>query len=73
MTRPKRAKLPAGWDEARVQRVAKHYEHQSEDEATAEDEEAFRGEPATVMRVPAKLVPAVRRLIAKGRAKPSAA
>ena len=25
MTRPKRAKLPVGWDEARVQRVAKHY------------------------------------------------
>jgi hypothetical protein len=73
MTRPKRAKLPASWDEARVQRVAKHYEQQSQEEATAEDEAAFGGEPATVMRVPAKLVPAVRRLIAKGRVKRSAA
>ena len=73
MTKPKRAKLPTGWDDARVRRIAKHYEQQSPGEATAEDEAAIGGEPATVMRVPAKLVPAVRRLIAKERAKGSAA
>lgn len=73
MTRAKRTKLPNGWDEARVQRVAKHYETQSPDEAVAEDEAAFGGEAATIMKVPAKLVPAVRRLIAKERAKRSAA
>lgn len=73
MTKSKRTKLPAGWDEARVQRVASHYEEQSEDEAVAEDEAAFGGEAATVMKVPAKLVPAVRRLIAKKRAKRRAA
>jgi hypothetical protein len=73
MTRMKRTKLPKGWDEARVQRVAKHYEEQSEDEAVVEDEAAFGGEVPTIMKVPARLVPAVRRLIAKQRAKRTAA
>jgi hypothetical protein len=73
MTRAKRAKLPVGWDEARVQGVAKHYEQQSGDEVVAEDEAAFAGEPTTVMKVPATLVPAVRKLIAKERAKRNAA
>lgn len=36
--------FPPGWDEERVQRVLKHYETLSEDEAVAEDESAF-GEP----------------------------
>ena len=69
----KRTKLPQGWDEARVARVAKHYDEQPEDEAVAEDEAALGGEAPTLMKVPAKLVPAVRRLIAKQRAKRSAA
>ena len=68
-----RTKLPKGWDEARIARVANHYDEQPEDEAVAEDEAAFGGDAPTVMRVPAKLVPAVRRLIAKERAKRSAA
>lgn len=33
-------RLPAGWDEERVQRVLKYYEEQSEDEAVAEEEVA---------------------------------
>jgi hypothetical protein len=32
--------MPAGWDEARVQRVVTHYERQTEAEAAAEDEHA---------------------------------
>lgn len=32
--------FPPGWDEARVREVIEHYEHQSEDEAVAEDEAA---------------------------------
>jgi hypothetical protein len=72
-TKAKRSKLPAGWDEARVRSVARHYEEQSEDEAVAEDEAAFAGQPTTVMKVPAKLVPAVRALIAKERARRNAA
>lgn len=32
------ARLPAGWDEARVRQVLEHYEQQSDEEAVAEDE-----------------------------------
>ena len=55
--------FPPGWDEQRVQRLLKHYEEQSEDEAVAEDEAAFQEQ--TVMEVPSALVPAIRELIAK--------
>ncbi len=63
---PKRPTLPPGWDQQRVRKVLAHYENQTEDEAVAEDEAAFRTEGQTVMIVPTELVPAVRRLIARG-------
>jgi hypothetical protein len=59
----KRDRFPAGWDEARVRRVLEHYERQTEDEAVAEDEAAFRRRDQTVMVVPKRLVPAITRLI----------
>lgn len=55
--------LPAGWDEARVQRVIAHYESQTEDEAIAEDEAAFIDSAYTVMLIPCDLVPAVQTLL----------
>ena len=57
----KQSKLPSGWDEARVKRVIAHYEQQTEEEAVAEDEAAA----STFMEVPSRLVPVVRKLIAK--------
>lgn len=59
----KRTRFPAGWDEARVRRVLEHYEGQSEDEAVAEDEAAFRLRGQTVLIVPKRLVPEITRLI----------
>jgi hypothetical protein len=56
-----------------VARVLKHYEEQTEDEAVAEDEAAFARETETVMKVPSKLVPKIRALIAKQEAKEDAA
>lgn len=38
MTRAK--EFPPGWDEERVQRLIRHYESQTEEEAIAEDEAA---------------------------------
>jgi hypothetical protein len=38
---PDQSNYPAGWDEARVQRVLAHYDGQTEDEAVAEDDAAF--------------------------------
>ncbi len=63
----KRNRFPPGWNEARVRRVLEHYEKQTEDEAVAEDEAAFRLRGQTVMIVPKRLVPAVTRMIANQR------
>lgn len=60
--------FPPGWNDARVQRVLDRYEAQSDIEAVAEDEAAYRSTTTTVMKVPVKLVPAVRALLAKRRA-----
>jgi hypothetical protein len=35
-------RFPPGWDEERVRKVLAHYEEQTEEEATAEDEAAHR-------------------------------
>jgi hypothetical protein len=37
----KQNRFPAGWNEARVQRVLAHYERQSDTGAVAEDEAAY--------------------------------
>jgi hypothetical protein len=51
----KESHFPPGWDEARVQRVLRHYERQSEEEAVAEDEAAFDGKDGAM--ICAKLSP----------------
>ena len=61
----KRTHFPKGWNEARVQRVLKHYETQTESEAIAEDEAAFEPPTQTAIGVPVSLVPKVRQLIAQ--------
>jgi len=43
----KRNRLPPGWNQPRVQRVLKHYESQSDIEAVAEDEAAYRSTTPT--------------------------
>lgn len=44
----KRNEFPTGWDEEKVRRVLVYYERQSEDEAVAEDEAAFKDHNETV-------------------------
>lgn len=61
----KQSKFPPGWDAKRVAAVIRHYELQTDDEATAEDEAAFEVPGQTTMEVPDELVPAIRELIAK--------
>jgi len=58
-------RFPKGWDEAKVRAVIQHYENQSDDEAIAEDEAAYRRPTHTMMAVPVELVPAVQKLISK--------
>lgn len=61
----KQNEYPPGWDEERVQEVIDYYENQTEDEAVAEAEEAFRHEFITTIEVPTQLVPVVHELITK--------
>ncbi|HEY7318458.1 MAG TPA: hypothetical protein VIE89_12855 [Candidatus Binatia bacterium] len=61
----KQSKFPPGWDEKKVQRVLKHYEQQTEEEAVAEDEAAYEDSTQAIMEVPRELVPSIRELIAK--------
>jgi len=61
----KQSKFPKGWDSERVKRVLEHYEAQSEVEAVAEDEASYEDANQTFIKVPNKLAPAVRELIAK--------
>ena len=58
-------KLPRDWSEDRIQKVIKHYDTQSEEEAVSEDEAAYEHDGQTIMEIPSELVPKVRELIAK--------
>ena len=60
----KHNRYPTGWNEERVRHLLQHYETQTEEEAVAEDEAAFRRRDQTVMVVPKTLVPKITRLIA---------
>jgi hypothetical protein len=61
----RRNRFPKGWNEARVREVLEHYESQTEEEAVAEDEAAFRRRDQAVMVVPKGLVPAITKLVAR--------
>jgi len=65
----KQTRFPAGWDEERVRRVLGHYESQTDEEAVAEDEAAYESTTHTAMEIPIDLVPVVREIIAKRRAR----
>ena len=67
-------RYPIGWDEERVRKLLLHYETQTEEEAVAEDEAAFRRRDQTVMVVPTQLVSTITKMIAtrrKTQAKPN--
>lgn len=61
----KQSKFPPGWDEKRVCRILAYYEHQTEEEAIAEDESAYEQEGQSIMEIPYELVSMVRNLVAQ--------
>jgi hypothetical protein len=63
-----KSSLPRGWDEARVKRVAEHYDAQTDNKAAEADELAYQATTHTSMDVPVDLVAKVRALIAKRKA-----
>ena len=58
-------RYPKGWNRKKVQRVIAYYENQTDDEAIAEVEAAYKDASTTMMQIPNKLVPAVEKLITK--------
>jgi organic radical activating enzyme len=58
-------RYPKGWNAQSIKALAEHYDNQSEDDAVAEDEAAYRSTLVTMMAVPVELVPQVHKLIAK--------
>ena len=67
MGKNKKQSYPAGWDEARVRKLAEHYDNQTEDEQVAEHEAAFEADGQTVMVVPTEMVPAIVKLLGTKR------
>jgi hypothetical protein len=59
----KTQRFPPGWNEKRVRELIAHYDNQSEDEELAEYETAMKIEGTSLLFVPTKLVPEIRRLI----------
>ena len=58
-------KYPPGWDADRVKRLIAHYESLTEEEQVAEDESAVDEQAGqTVITVPEKLLPEIRKLLA---------
>jgi hypothetical protein len=58
-------RFPMGWDEKKVRRVLRHYETQTAVEAAAEDAGAYKNRRETFVAVPVRLLPMVRKLIAR--------
>jgi hypothetical protein len=59
--------FPLGWNQKRVQEVVAYYDRQTEDEELAEYEAGMKVDGLSVMLVPTKLVPEIRRLITRRR------
>jgi hypothetical protein len=57
---------PKGLDRKKVRALLDHYENQSDAEAIAEAEAAYRSRKTSWVQVPVALLPAVRELIARG-------
>ena len=54
-------RFPKEWNEQRVRRVLRHYESQSDEQATREDEKVLKGQ--TTIQVPRELMPVIRELV----------
>jgi hypothetical protein len=65
MAKKKVNRFPPGWNARRTKAIADCYDRQSDAAAAAEIDAGFNEETETVVIVPKKLVPAIKRLIAQ--------
>ena len=64
-TRREPDRYPKGLNRKKVQQLIDYYENQSDAEAIAEAEAAYRDPKSAMMQIPLELVPKVRKLLAK--------
>jgi hypothetical protein len=60
--------LPKGWTQKRAREIAAYYDNQSDEEAIAEAEAAYKANTVSMMAIPIDLVPAVEQLLKRRRA-----
>lgn len=58
-------RYPKGLDRAKVQALIRHFDRQTDEEAIAEADAAYRDHKTTMMAIPVELVADVQRLISK--------
>ena len=63
----KKQRLPKGWTEDQIRKLAEHHDNLTDDEEVAEIEAALNDENQTMMMVPTELVPEIVKLINKKR------
>jgi hypothetical protein len=63
----KKQRLPKGWTEEQIRKLAEHHDNMTEDQQVAEIEASLNDENQTMMMVPTELVPAIVKLINKTR------
>ena len=63
--KPRKQRLPRGWTQRRIKALIAHFDKQTEDEELAEYEAAMKLADQGIMLVPTKLVPEIRKLIAR--------
>ena len=63
----KKQRLPKGWTEEQIRKLAEYHDNMTEDQQVAEIEAALNDENQTMMMVPTELVPEIVKLINKKR------
>lgn len=58
-------RYPKGWNRKQVEALIRHYESQSDKAAIAEAEAAYRKRNSALVEIPVKLLPQVRKLLAR--------
>jgi hypothetical protein len=61
----KKQRLPKGWTQEKIRKLAQHHDNLTEDQQAAEIEAGLTEKNQTVMVVPTKLVPEIVKLINK--------
>ena len=63
----KKQRLPKGWTEERIRKLAEYHDNLTEEDQAAEIESALADEHQNVIVVPTELVPEIVKLINKKR------